>query len=241
MKYCSYCGVELEDTTDICPLCFANTSDELTDVREQERESAYASNEFPDPEGKNLTTLQKRKLFWELSVLILVSGIVVTLLIDLLTSKGITWSKYTVTICLALFIDISLLSFWRNRRLIFLGGTFLTQSLLLVLFDTYASNIGWGIELGIPILAIFYLTIMAFLVIIRITKIHGLNIIGYFFIISGIFTIGIECIIDRYFFGHIVLGWSLFVVVSIVPIALILFFVHFRLKKGRELRRLFHI
>ncbi len=241
MKYCSYCSVELDDTMDICPLCFTNASDELTDVREQERESVRASREFPDPDSKNLTPLEKRKLFWELSVLILVSGIVVTLLIDLLTSKGITWSKYTITICVAFFIDVSLLSFWRNRRLIFLGGTFLTQSLLLVLFDTYTFNIGWGIKLGIPILAIFYLAIIAFMVIIRITKKHGLNIIGYFFIISGTFTVGIECIIDKYFFGYIVLGWSLFVVVSIVPIALILFFVHFRLKKGRELRRLFHI
>ncbi|MBN1597824.1 MAG: hypothetical protein JW894_05980 [Bacteroidales bacterium] len=241
MNYCSYCGVELDIEMDTCPLCGTSVTEVIADVRQQEKEIVKSLNEGPSSEKSRITKTQKRKLFWELSMIIMLLGISVTFLIDLLTSGRMGWSKYSVTICFVLAVNISIIHFWRNRLILCLAGSYVLQSLLLVLFDTYAFNIGWAMQLGIPMLAIIYIAILIFIVVIRFTREHGINLIGYFFIASGILSFGIEVILDRYFNDYIKPEWSLFVIISVVPIALILLFVHYRLNKGKELRRIFHI
>jgi hypothetical protein len=37
------------------------------------------------------------------------------------------------------------------------------------------------------------------------------------------------------------LGWSLIVFACILPVAVILFYIHYRLNRGTDLRRFFHI
>lgn len=241
MINCPYCGVELDNNVNICPLCNTPVKGERTDAVESKEDSFYHRKENSLADNKQLTKKQNRKLFWELSVIILVSCLTTTLLIDLLTSNSITWSKYSIVICLALFILVSLLSFLRHHPLVSTIISFVTLSLLLLLFDKFSFNADWGTKLGIPIISLFYITIIALTLLIKITKNHGLNLLGYFFICCGFISAGIESILDKYFSAYIELRWSLFVIISIIPIALILFFIHYRLKKGRELRRLFHI
>ena len=165
----------------------------------------------------------------------------VTFIIDLVTTKRITWSKYTITACLVIFANATLITFWRHRLLILLGGSFLFSSLLLVLLDTYNSKIGWGIRLGVPILLSFYFITLILTLLVRLTKIKGLNILAYFFMAVGFFSICIEGILSKYFLNEIRFAWSLIVVVSMIPIASILFFIHYRLNRGIELKRFFHI
>lgn len=241
MTYCKYCGVELDENMESCPLCNTPILAVYKDAEEgQQRPSYIPQKDLSIATGK-LTKKQKSRLFWELSAIILLSAIIVTLIIDIIISKGITWSRYTVTLCLVIFVIISLFSFWRNRPILFLGGSFLSLALLLVLFDSYMFNIGWGNRVGVPILVILYVNILILFLLIRITKQRGLNIIAYFFIVAGLISFSIESILDKYFLGHFDYRWSLIVIVSALPIAGILFFIHYRMRVGTELRRLFHI
>lgn len=240
MIICPQCGVELDEQMTVCPLCNSGMKgdsrpevipDESEDLQSQRMMSDYTS----------LTQIQKRKLFWELSGLILLSGILVTLIIDLVTSGSITWSRYSVTVCLVLFANVTLLSFWRHRLILLLGGSFLSTSLLLVLLDMYNEKIGWGTQLGVPLLLAFYIVVFLLGMVIKGSKHHGFNIIGFFFTAAGLFSLCIEGIVNRYVKGTIDFHWSLIVFVSMIPIASIFFFIHYRLKKGIELKRFFHI
>ncbi len=242
MKICPNCKVELDEDMETCPLCNNSLSEikELPVELDNDNESKDLHEDFI-PGYEKLTKIQRRKLFWELSGIILFSGIMVTLIIDLVISKGITWSKYSITVCLVLFANTTLLTFWRNRLLIFFGGSFIFSSLLLGLLDLYNLKIGWSIRLGIPIVCSFYLIIVVLTLLVRSAKIKGLNVLAYFFMAIGIFSLCIEGMISIYYLNAIQFTWSLILLVSMIPIAAILSFIHYRLNKGIELKRFFHI
>jgi hypothetical protein len=48
-------------------------------------------------------------------------------------------------------------------------------------------------------------------------------------------------ILDEYLNGVVDFRWSLIAAISILPVALIFFFYHYRLKKGNRLDSFFHI
>jgi hypothetical protein len=241
MSYCVYCGVEIDDEMDFCPLCNTPVTADVADARENDQKSSTFPKENLLPDYEKLTRIQYRKLFWKLSALILLSGSLVTVAIDLLASNAITWSRYSAASCLAIFVNLSLLSVWRHRLCVSLGISFISLSSLILLFDIFGFKEGWGKQLGIPILAIFYLAFLVLTLLIKRLKNRGLNLISYFIISSGLVSVGIESVLDRFFSGDIDLGWSLFVFLSVVPVAGILLFIHFKLKKGRDLKRFFHI
>lgn len=226
---------------DICPLCGCSEFDQPPTQEDSKTAGINRHYERLLDGYEHLTRKQKRMLFWEMSGIILFSGILVTLIINLVLSKSITWSRYSITVCLVLFANISLLSFWRHRLFLLLGGSFVTTSLLLILLDMYNQKIGWGTQLGIPLLLSFYLVIIVLTWIIRKTKQHGFNVLGYIFLSVGFLSLCIEGILSWYFKSDFRFQWSLIVFACMTAIAAILFFIHYRLNRGMDLRRFFHI
>jgi len=224
----------------ICPLC-GKAADEKAPIPVHTGSEQNMPVEKPYFDYASLTQEQRHKLFWELTGIILVSGIIVTLIIDLIINKRITWSKYSVTVCLVIFLNITLISFLQRRTLLLFAGSFISTSLLLVLLDMYNQNIGWAVKLGIPFLFSFYLITLILTLLMKQSQQPGFNILAYFFIAIGLFTNCIEGIISLYTRHIFYLHWSLIVLVCMIPISAILFFIHYRLKKGIDLKRFFHI
>jgi len=236
MSYCKKCGVELDENMVFCPLCGKSVNEDA----DKEPIKENTNPEFYEHYEK-LTKKQKRKLFWELSGIILLSGIVVTLIIDLIINQSITWSKYSITISLVILVNTTLITFLRNR--LFLLGTisFLSTSALLILLDLYNMNIGWGTRLGIPFLFSFYFWLLVLVIIIKSLKNKGFNVLAYIFIVIGIFSMCIEGIMAVYSNNKLSLHWSVIIMACMIPISAILMFIHYRLRKGIDLKRFFHI
>ncbi len=240
MTYCTYCGVELDKTMTSCPLCGLKVGDQRVVTKEWKSDQPFFKDKLAS-EIEKMTAVQKRKLIWEISAIILVSGILVTLIINFIVNKNITWSKYILVASLSVLTSLSFFTFLRNRVFIVVLGSFISNALLLMLLDLFSSNIGWGTKLGIPILLSFYVLILIVLWIIRVSQRRGFNILGVIFIALGLFMICIEIFESLYFAGRITLSWSIIAAASVIPISTLLFLVHFRLRSGIELRRFFHI
>jgi hypothetical protein len=165
-----------------------------------------------------MTAVQKRKLFWQISAIILVSGILVTLVINWMESKSITWSRYTLVSSLSILASISFFTLLRNRPFMLVLGSFISNAALLLLLDLISSNIGWGTKLGIPILFSFYALILIVLWLIRISHRRGFNILALIFIAMGLFLICIEVFVSLYFNHKITLSWSIISASSMIPI-----------------------
>src|SRR5512147_2330355 len=142
MKICPHCGVEFEEDQIICPLCHYSA-----DENNSTNETRYASkNDKKQPDNLlygyvKLTQKERRKLFWEISVIILFSAAMVTAVIDLISTSGISWSKYSLLICLVLFANATLFSFYRHKLFLLLTGSFLTTSLLMVMLDLFNEGV----------------------------------------------------------------------------------------------------
>lgn len=239
MEYCKNCGVELEEHMKVCPLC--NESAQDTGKPEVAGSKTDAGITEMYPKFDRLTHKQQHKFFWELSGLILIAEIIITALIDFIINKSITWSKYSITVSLVMLVNITLFTFLWQRKLLLILLSFLSTSVLLILLDLYNQNIGWGIQLGIPLLFSFYFWVILLMMVTKYTKQRGLNILAYYFLAVGFFTLCVDGIISLYKTDVLQVQWSIIVIVCAVPISAILMYIHYRLNKGIYLKRFFHI
>jgi hypothetical protein len=241
MKNCNYCGVELEKNMNFCPLCGEPVMDENTDHLEyiEVRKRKQEENLLTD--YQKLTKNQKRKLFWQISGIILLSGILVTLILDFIGNQTITWSRYTIAICAVLFLNTTMINFWYKKIPLLLIGSFISTSALLLLLDIFHGTIGWGVKLGAPILFAAYVIVFILISLIKAARKRGLNIIAYCLIASGLLSICTEGIISVQTMDRFHIDWSIIVMASVLLVAILLLFIHHRLKKVTDLKRFFHI
>ncbi len=241
MVQCQHCGVELEENANFCSLCGEPLLNKCTENNFSIHSGKIRNEEKLLTDFQKLTGLQKRKIFWQISGLILVSGIIITLLIDFIGNKTITWSKYPATICMVLFINFTLNTFLHKKMILILVLSFLSVTVLFFLFGIYAGETGWKMKSGVPVILAAYLTVYFLVFLIRRAKQKGLNIITYSLFATGLLCVCTEAIISIYTRQSENFGWSLIVMVSVSFISLLLLYIHYQLKKATDLKRFFHI
>ncbi|MBN2165904.1 MAG: hypothetical protein JW717_06475 [Marinilabiliaceae bacterium] len=233
MKCCKNCGVELDSNMIICPLCNQyvdnNRLQEKTQIQELESTSNIQSS------------IEKNRLFVEVSAIVLGSGVLITLFIDWLVHKSITWSYYNLIASATLFANITVIIFRNRLPYLFYWASFITNSAFLIIIDNDITDIDWSIKLAIPIMLSFYINLILLTRIIKLIREKGFNIPAIFLIATGLFLMITESFISLYLYNVIVLKWSLIVAVSIIPVTISLFYIHFRLKKRIDLKRFFNI
>jgi hypothetical protein len=232
MTICVNCGIELDDGLKICPLCGKH----LENSGEQEH--------IPENYPSDIIQLHKkenRKHLWELSGIIAFSGITVCTIVDLLINKGLRWSLFCDVSILAVWIFMTISLYVHKRTLIFIALQMLTILASLFFIDLIATGPEWFFPVGLPVIIAAFIAIVAIVILYKAAHFKGLNIIAAALIILSGFCIILEMILDEYLNGVVDFRWSLIAAISILPVALIFFFYHYRLKKGNRLDSFFHI
>lgn len=232
--YCKNCGVELEDEMPACPLCGKPVGEDATDTNVR----AYGT--LPVNLHKALSKTQK-KFAWDIVSIILFAGTAAAFIVDFIISRRITWSEYTTAIGLTIFCYVSVFAFWDQRTFIRLAGGFVLSAICLLILDVVTGGIDWSTRLAVPLLFISTLITALFINIIQVAKYKGINLIAYAFLGAGILCMCIEGIISVYRSGSLAFNWGIIVSVCILPVSIVLLFVHFRLRKGQSLRKTFHV
>ncbi len=241
MNTCRNCGVELDVEMNFCPLCGQKSSNTETFIRDHVNEKRVKEPVRSPYNLSDLSPLQKKKLFWELSGIILVSGVLVSFIIDLIINKRISWSKYTLTIGVFLISNVWLLVFLQKKIMMLLSGCFVSTSLLLLILDLLSNNLGWGLRLGVPIVFFFFIILFILVLLIKKTRQKGINLIAYFLSATGILCLCIESVLSLYVYKQLRLHWSIILFISVLSVSGILLYIHYRLKKATDLKRFFHI
>jgi hypothetical protein len=234
MNLCANCGVELDESIRICPLCGLNTGQPVS-VEKKETAVQYPSD---------LIILQKketRKHLLELTGVITFSAIAVCSIVDLVLNRRLSWSLYADTAVLAAWICLALILLPIRKYYIVIPGLLITLLSMLFLFDIYSGAIDWFFKLGLPVLFAAFLLITIIFVLWHVAHFRGFNILAFSFLLLSGFCIITEICIDKYLYGSISVRWSLIVAVSILPISLVLLFLHYRMKKGKRLDSYFHV
>jgi hypothetical protein len=231
---CKNCGVELEPDMQICPLCGVplNEQEDRPDIP-----PAGVAAGYP---GLLLNQTQ-RKFTWKIISIILGSGILAAFIVDFIISHGITWSEYIIAVGLIIFCYASVLSLWNKSILAELACGFVMSSICLLGLDMLTAGINWAAGLAIPLLLSVNVIGTIYINVIRLSALKGINLIAYAFLAAAVLCLCTEGILSLFRNGVWRLHWSLIASACVVPVVIVLLFVHFRLRKGQYLRRTFHV
>jgi peptidoglycan/LPS O-acetylase OafA/YrhL len=231
MVICVNCGIELDDGLKVCPLC----------GRDQENvEQEHIPGNYPS-DIIQLHKKENRKHLWELSGIIAFSGIAVCTIVDLTINKKLGWSLLSDVSIAAAWIIVTLFLFTHKRSYILVPLLMLTILAALFFIDSFTGPMIWFLPVGFPITIAAFIAIGAIITLYRAAHFKGLNIIAAALVILSGFCIITEMALDKYINGLVDLRWSLIAAISILPVALIFLFYHYRLKKGNRLDSFFHI
>lgn len=239
MIICQNCGVELESNMNFCPLCGYPAETDAS----PEHEPVHITNKTdarPTYVGR-LNRPQKRKLVWEVASLILLSGVAVVTLINLILDQAITWAAYPILFSLILYGYITAFYFFTKKRWRLLASTFGITLIMLFFIDYMHNNLQWFLSIAFPLLVAAYGIGISVYFFTRAVKFYGFLLIANIFISIGGWTLLLEALLSYKQTQQINLEWSLILLISIIPVAAILYYIHFRLKKNPDLRKFFHI
>jgi len=232
MTICVNCGVELDEGIKICPLCGKDPEEKI--------EQNNVSGNYPS----GIIQLQKkenRKYLRELSGLIAFSGIAACTVIDLLLSNGLKWSLLSDISILSAWIILTLYQFAYKRPVLVIISLMLTALAALFFIDLIVTGRTWYFAVGLPVTITVFISAGILIFLYKKVLMRGLNLIAIAFIFLAGFCIVTEIVLDRFQEASVDLLWSLIVSVSILPVAIVLLFYHYRLKKGKRLDSFFHI
>lgn len=232
MITCVNCGVGLDDSLTVCPLC---GKDPFIAGKEEASSFNYPS-EIIQVHRKEI-----RRSLWELSGIIAFSAVAVCTLVDLIIQKGLEWSLIADVFITGAWITSTLLLFAHKRTYVLFAGLILTVLAALFVIDFLDPAGSWFFPVGIPLTLAVFASAGVIIVLYRAANLKGLNIIAVAFVVLSGLCIITEMILDAYIKDFVHLRWSLIAAISIIPVSLILLYFHYRLKRGNFLDSYLHI
>lgn len=228
MNICKQCGVELEDNMTTCPLCHTGLHNGAS--------SANKADQYLPIEQKSHVM---QRILWQLAVVLLLSVVFATLVINFSVAGMVTWSIYPISICLMILAYAVLMAWWRTKLVVQLLVGWLLSSLILVVVDRYSTG-DWPLLLALPIMsAVNAIGIILYFLLVGL-KTKGLTVLAFVFVSLAVAGLAVDAIISNYFQRHIVLGWSVIVAACILPVIAAILFMHFRIRNNATLRKIFH-
>ena len=180
------------------------------------------------------------RILWQITAILLLSGIVATLVIDISINKAVTWSVYPISICLIVLSYASFLALWRTRPIYQILAGWILSTLLLAICNHFFSGAGWTVDLGIPILFALNFISILLLGVFAATRRKSLNLLAFIFVAIAVLCIIIEGILSLYFKDKIELTWSIIVAACLLPVTAALIFMYYRTRKSSRLQKIFH-
>lgn len=245
MPYCPECGVEIGNAPR-CPLCGSPNPKAIPD--------AQNLNQNPDTTDKHSASTiifegseevfskeEKRTIFWEVLSVALAIAIVVLGAVNLFESKRLSWSLYPIVSILLLWVEATALLVLRNKQVTSILLSTIAPPAFLLGLGFASGSPRWALGLAIPIAVLVESLLGALVLAIRMSKRKGLNLIAYVLVASAFLCMGLEICIDLFARGVVVFDWAPICVIALLPIAGFLLYLHYRVIKTANLRRLFHL
>jgi hypothetical protein len=216
---CPLCGTSVKETGNVViqPKKFSNTT------------------KIPSSEQRVL-----QRILWQVASILLVSGIIATLIIDLAIHKTISWSVYPVIICLITLAYVSLLVWWRTQLAYQLLGGCIIALLFLFVLNLILPESDWATKIAMPILVAITFFALLLILTIRLAKTKGLNVLAYTCVAMAMLCLSIDGILSFYFNNSIRLQWSVIVSACLLPVTASLLFMHIRKKTNADFQKIFH-
>lgn len=234
MSYCVNCGVQLDASARMCPLC--NTP--VINPRALEQ---MAEAQTPFPQEKGQVEAVKRKDLGILVSMVVLATAVTCGILNILVFQGAPWSLAVIGVCAVLWVMLIPAVIYTKQSVyvsLLSDGAVVILYLYMLTFLTGSREWFWG--LGVPIVMLVMAIAEVFTFCVRRLPRAFLTVGLYLFTAIGLLCMGLEMLIDRFAAGKIALSWSAVVltVCAILDIAVITMLSRRRLRNA--VRRRLH-
>lgn len=227
MSICKNCGVDLGEGNENCPLCVPS--------ERQAKRVASPADLF------RVSRIENKRHIFEITMLLLISGVIITLAIDAVFGRGMSWSLATTTSIGYLIAMVSGTYLLRQRPYLMITVTAAATLVFLWLLDHFTGANGWYRTIAFPMVVSAALLTAAVIFLNSLSRYRGLNLLATILVALALFAVITELLIDRMLTSEFTPQWSVVTAASLFIISMIFIFIHYRLKRGRSLGRLFHI
>lgn len=240
MPYCSKCGVEVDDGVATCPLCSTpiQNLDALVHIPEN---SPYPQHIIDPEDAYNLSKAERRRIGVELLTLAVALASAALFLVDLLSHTSLSWSRYAVASVLFGWIMAVAPSVLYGRKKAALAIMAVSVIAYLLVLDGLDGQLDWSLTLGAPIALTSFMIAAATVEIMVTRRIKGINLLGIGALALATFLIALESILMVGLGTSIRPYWSLVAALALVPVAVFLFYLHGRVLRGADLRKIFRL
>ncbi len=186
MAECPKCRVIFEHS-DICPLCGTHASGQIT-----ASDSLYP--DFESDASGDSNSLGFRLNLWGAISILSLAPMLLTVSIDIIFSKSLSWSVYPSTVFFCLWLYGTSIFFFKRLPLFLVLSTFLITCILLFFLDFCSGGIDWFFRLAFPVIfSIFANFSWAFFTLRKARRI-GFNLVAF-----SIFVIIAICLCTDFF------------------------------------------
>ncbi len=240
MPYCSRCGVEVADGTASCPLCSTPIQNLDTTLRREEP-AAYPQHIIDPEDAYRLSKAERRHIGVELLSLAAFLASAALILVDKLSHVSLGWSRYAVaSVIFGWLISIGpVVLYHQAKAAMALEGAAVVAFLLVM--DWFDGSLTWSVSLGVPIALASIAAIVGTAMVIAKRAIKGLNVLGIGALGLAAYLVGLEAIIRLALGASARPYWSIVASLALVPVAVFLFFLHGRVLRGANLRKIFRL
>lgn len=247
MPYCPDCGVEIGNASR-CPLCGARNPRALEveqgGVQHPEEGNAghHVDLMFEDvAPARSFSAQERRKVAWEVLTVAFSIAIFVLGGVNLFDAGRLSWSLYPIASLLLIWTEATSLLMLRDRHLLAILVAAAAPPAFLLALGFITGNPRWALGLGLPIALLVESVTGGVVLAILSSKRKGLDVLGFVAVGAALVCIGVEVCIDLFARGRVRLGWSAICALTLLPIAAFLFYLHHRVVKTTNLRRLFRL
>lgn len=243
MAYCVHCGVILADQAKRCPLCGRPAHEGLPASSPVPGESPLpvSAEDEDSPIDVTLTREERQHIAVELISVALGIVLGVTILADLFTQHAFTWSRYSSVGVVGLWFFTAMpLILHRHPWILFAILAPLLIALIFLL-DAFDGRITWFLGYGLPLALLFEVCVTGAGTLVAILRRRGLNVIAIILSFVSLFCVGLEAIINFQIQHALNVRWSVVVAFALIPVAALLFYIHYRIMHRASLRKLFRL
>ncbi|MEE1038637.1 MAG: DUF6320 domain-containing protein [Eubacterium sp.] len=234
MSYCVNCGVELDKTCGVCPLCNTEVINPRCEVDRQ------SPKPYPTEKGK-VEHVAKHEKFGVFTIILAVTASVCAILNSFVFQDS-RWASYVIGVCIMLWI-FTFPGFFPKARNVFIN--YVLDVATVILYLGWISHLhpgnGWYLNIAVPLVV---LTSVLILIFVFFSIKHKRSFIGKTAIVIGIIgivSLAIEALFKVYMWDKVYdLSWSVVVMACALSIDVVLLLVASIKSVRYELRKRLH-
>ncbi|MBY8999844.1 MAG: hypothetical protein KGD64_02925 [Candidatus Heimdallarchaeota archaeon] len=247
MSYCVICKVEVEPFVEKCPLCQTNIQkpknvNQILDGKAYPEEIEEEEEKVPEISSK-----RRQLITWEATSVAAAVPILIIFAINMIVEKAftVTWSRYPVIGIVLVWLLITIPLFLHKKPVLVIVGETLSIIVFLVLIDVFDGSIDWYYQIALPIIGVIVVITSAVVILSLKVKNKGANIGAFVLFGVSLLCLGLDFVINTTLFDAETiwetLGWSFYVVIPSVIIGGFLLYLHYRLTRVVDMKRVLEI